>query len=1156
MKRPLLFQSVTLACVLALSALPWAQSNSPGTTGQGQGKGQGQGQGQQQQAEDPIQKLRDLAKKGDSKGRLDASFDAIGQIEAKVKELVAFRAITRNSKGDVVPLIYSLKNAPVDAVIDTETGNFGWVPTAPGVYKFSIIGSDPGDLNRSVSTQIAVVVSRPLEYFGYSFFVAPRAAILARMHAIQQGLVNPGLPIRPNGASPMSDGLVPEGSALSAVLKKPDPQFPPSNNGPSNSQAGNQGQGQTGQGQGQGGQAGTGGEAGAAAGGVQTPPNGQSTSQSQTSQGQSAGGPATGFGAPAINPYGVRFNQQDPANLQQIDASRYFVGPFDMMGANVFVPAPDRYQLGPGDVLTIRIWSDTMDPQEFTAKVSVRGSIDLPLSGKQIVVRGQTLAQAEAAMKRDIVRYVRNGDLTLNLKELRTMAITVLGEAFMPGSYQVPAVMTLFNAIYMFGGPTDQGSLRAIELRRTDGSRKTFDLYKFLVYGDAKQDVPLQPGDTIFIPPVEARVTVNGEVNRPGIFEVLPGEKLRDMLEFAGKAKPTGVSQRISHSTVEPGRALKLADIDLTQGGPANNPVVFGGDKIEIFSVRPTLTNVITLEGAVDQPGQYAWYEGATIKSVVERARGLLQEAYRPRADLFRMNDDKTTTLIVVDLERALAGDPQANLALKPFDKLKIYATPDVTWMGERRVTVRGAVRKPGDYERSDNMRLLDLLIQAGGLNGNAFMEQGFLQRFNADGTAGEIIRIDFRKAAVGDPAMNVELRDRDVLTVQSVAEAQFIPEQQVRILGAVQSPGQYLRSSNMTLQDLIQLAGGLLPEAGEVLEVARSRVPDGTPSRQFNVKDVLAGTASLTLEPGDLVTIPARSNFQNAPRTVFVLGAVARQGVYSINATTDRISDIIKRAGGPTSTAFLRGAQFVRDPAKLKTLSQERLTPRVLEVLRLINEDEYKRALARAEVDKAKISRSLVGGQANDPAVAAAAIVGGGIPRTGTSGSTDVKPIPFKMETVTEARTMVDRDLIPAGNINVKFEQALANPGSVNDLVLEAGDVIVIPETPSTVAVTGAVMVPSAVLFVPGKTVAYYVERSGGFTVDVAKDRVLVIRAGGEVVKATARTRIELGDIILAPTKVMAERIADRQAEIDAISKNITSAGVVFAILKSLIGF
>lgn len=1150
MKRPLLFRSVTLACVMAFSALLWAQSNPPTTSGQGQG------QGQQQQAEDPIQKLRDNAKKGDAKNRLEASFDAIGQIEAKVKELVAFRAITRNSKGEVIPLLYSLKGAPIDAVIDPETGNFGWIPTAPGTFQFSIIGTDPGDLNRSVSTQITVVVSRQLEYFGYSFFVAPRAAILARMQAIQQGLVHPGLPIRPNGASPMTDGLVPEGSALSAVLKKPDPQFPPSNNGPGNSQAGNQGQGQTGQGQGQGGQAGTGGEAGAAAGGAQTPPNGQATSQGQANQGQGTGGPATGFGAPAINPYGVRFNQQDPANLQQLDASRYFVGPFDMMGANVFVPAPDRYQLGPGDVLTIRVWSDTMDPQEFTAKVSARGTVDLPVSGKQIVVRGQTLAQAEAAMKREIVRYVRNGDLTLNLKELRTMAITVLGEAFMPGSYQVPAVMTLFNAIYMFGGPTDQGSLRAIELRRTDGSRKTFDLYKFLVYGDAKQDVPLQPGDTIFIPPVEARVTVNGEVNRPGIFEVVPGEKLRDMLEFAGKAKPTGVSQRISHTTVDPGKALKLADIDLTQGGPANNPPVFGGDKIEVFSVRPILTNVITLEGAVDQPGQYAWHEGATIKSVVERARGLIQEAYRPRADLFRMNDDKTTTLIVVDLERALAGDPQANLPLKPFDKLKVYATPDVTWMGERRVTVRGAVRKPGEYERSDNMRLLDLLIQAGGLNGNAFMEQGFLQRFNADGTAGEIIRIDFRKAAVGDPAMNVELRDRDVLTIQSVSEAQFIPEQQVRILGAVQSPGQYLRSSNMTLQDLIQLAGGLLPEAGEVLEVARSRVPDGTPSRQFNVKDVLAGTVSLTLEPGDLVTIPIKSNFQSAPRTVFVLGAVARQGVYSINATTDRISDIIKRAGGPTSTAFLRGAQFVRDPSKLKTLSQERLTPRVLEVLRLINEDEYKRALARAEVDKAKISRSLVGGQANDPAVAAAAIVGGAVPRTGTSGSTDVKPIPFKMETVTEARAMVDRDLIPAGNINVKFEQALANPGSTNDLVLEAGDVIVIPETPSTVAVTGAVMVPSAVLFVPGKTVAYYVERSGGFTVDVAKDRVLVIRAGGEVVKATARTRIELGDIILAPTKVMAERIADRQAEIDAISKNITSAGVVFAILKSLIGF
>lgn len=1128
------------------------QGQGQGGQGTGTGTGTGTGNGTQ---EDPIKTIRDNAKGRTAAQGLEYAFDRIGVISSRVNEYVTFRAIARNAKAERIDLVYTLKDAPVGALIDSQTGVFSWTPTLPGTYSFTVVGVDPKVPEKGAVAIVTIAVTRPLGFFGYDFFVAPRAAILGRLYAIQQGLAQPGLAFRTQGGSPMGQGLVPEGSALGTVLNPTNPglNFPPKDpntlpvtGGTANTPPGTQGPGTQTGGQTAGGQTG-GAQAGAGTGtGGATPPG--TTGATTMPPSGTIQGPV-GTNVNPQNQVGQPLNLQDTYLTEQLDALRRgFVGPFDMINGNVFVPNPERYQLGPGDVMTLRVSSPTQEMREYPIKVDGRGAVNLPNSGRRVVVRGQTLAQAEQGLLKEIRRDVRDAQITLNLTELRAMSIQVIGEAFMPGSYQVPAVMTLFNALYIFGGPTDSGSLRKIELRRNDGTKRAFDLYRFLIYGDSRQDVPLQPGDTIFIPPVEARATVQGEVGRPAVFEVLPGEHLKDLLEFAGNPRPTGVSQRISHSTVQPGVGLKLNDVDLTKEGPANNPPVYAGDVIEVFSVRSELTNLISLEGAVDQPGQYALTEGMTVRALIQRARGLLPEAYKV-AHLFRQNDDKTISQVVIDLDKALKGDPANDIALKAFDKLTVYKTGDVEWMGFRRVSVRGSIRKPGAYDRADGMRVTDLLLQAGGLLGNAFLEQGFLQRFNEDGTAGELLKIDFRKLAVGDPAHNLELRDRDVLTIQSVTEAQFVPEQEVKIVGRVQNPGAYLRSSNMTLRDLIQLAGGVMPDVGDVIEVAHARVPDGTQAMQYKTADVIAGIVNPLLDAGDLVTIPQRSDFNMDVKTVIVLGSVMRPGVYAINKTTDRISDVIKRAGGPSPTAFLRGAQFVREPALLKTLSQERLGPGIREVLKLINDDEYKRAMASAEIDRLRVAKSIQGTASGDAATGLAAIGLGQAPK---AAPTEAQPLQFFQQPVTPARQL---PTVLPGNINVKFDEALSKPGSANDLVLAEGDVILVPETPSTVLVTGAVTVQSAILFMPGKSVSYYIDHSGGFTVDVAKDRILLIRANGEIIRANARTKVELGDVILVPTKVMAARISDKQAEIDAISKNVTSAGIIFAVLKSLFG-
>lgn len=847
--------------------------------------------------------------------------------------------------------------------------------------------------------------------------------------------------------------------------------------------------------------------------------------------------PATAAQPPAAEP------------LPSMDPLKQVIGPFDLMGANISPPAPERYQLGPGDLLTIRFWSPTLEVSERDLRIDQFGGINLPASGRRIILRGKTLVEAESLLKKEMQLLVTNADLTLTLKELRTMSIIVTGEAYLPGNYQMPAVATLFNALYIFGGPSENGSLRNIEIRRTDGTRRTFDFYRFLIFGDASQDVPLQPGDVVYIPPVARRVTVKGEVMRPSVYELKPVERLRDALALAGGAKSSGVTQRISLSTVQPGVGRKLDDVDLSSTSPDANPPVFDGDTIEVFSVRPVLTNVVEVSGAVDQPGQYALMPDMTVADLVERARGVIREGHLGRADLFRTNPDQSTSLIPVDLAKALSRDPENNPKLELFDKLVVYRLDDVQWMGDRTVRVRGAVQSPGRFYRADNMRVGDLLLQARGIDGSAYTQTAYIQRTNADGTLGDLIRIDLSKAIANDPGHNILLQDRDELTVQTVQQANYVPDQTVRILGAVQAPGTYPRASNLTLKDLLDLAGGPMPNAGQFVEIARSRVPINTAPVRVPLTEILAGGAAgqYTLGDGDLVTVSENKDFALGPKTVLIMGEVASPGPYALQGDSERISSLVKRAGGVTGKAFAEGAQFLRDPRKLKLPVQEDLSPRIREVLRLVADDEYKRALARSEVERARFIINAQ--QSSVPSIP--------IPGLGTAdtGKSAVEVPQIKGEAVTKARSLTNSELEPAGNLDVNLPQALSKMGSSSDLILEEGDIIIIPPKPTTVTVSGAVTIPAAVLFEPGKTVGNYIDKAGGPTVDAALDRVLVIRARGSVTKANKNTRVELGDIVFVPTKVMAVRFTDREADIDQVSKRVTAAGVLFAIIRSLLG-
>ncbi len=1028
----------------------------------------------------------------------------------------------------------------------------------------------------------------------------------------------------------------------------------------------------------------------------------------------------------------------NPTYLNSLNPTIGPVGPTVLGTASINNPTPERYQLGPGDSFTMRVASPTQEAVSHDMVVDSLGSVTVPETGDKVVVRGQTLAQLEGTLKTAVRRGLRDATVTLQLKELRSMTVYIFGESFAPGTYQMPSIMSLFNAIYMSGGPNENGSMRRIQLRRTNGTIHEYDLYKLMVDGDRNQDVPLQPGDVITILHAGDRISLGGEVTQPAIYELKKGETFHDLLHWGSGIKPSGVGQKISIEKTVSGTERQLIDVDSVINDKQNNPVLHDGDDVTVYSIRKELVNEVIIEGPVDQPHHYGLKNGMTVADLIDMSRGLLPEAYGERADLFRRNDDDTHKLIRIDLQKALKRDPSANLVLKEDDRLVIYRQDAIQWMGDRKVEVKGAVNKGGTFYRADNLSVRDILLQAGGLAPAAYPQLAFLQRTNLDGTVGPLFKINLMKAQANDPQHNIVFQDRDVLTIFTVQEASFIadqtvsikgavqkpgtfplspgmtardaillsgsllptanvtaafiqrtnldgtpgplitfnlmkalqglpsdnptlfskdqisvytkdqqdfrPKQVVNIIGAVQTPNEYVlsegmrvhdllylagktlptatteraflqrlnldgtfgemkiinidkvlmldpandielkpgdklnvytkdqvayrpvqtvtisgavqkpasypRAEGMTLQDLLRLAGGPTPRASDRLEIAKARVPQGTLIQRFALQDMMGPAGNnIKIEDGDIVAIPEDARIMEAPMMVTIAGNVANPGPYLVSSTHEHLSSLLRRAGGLLPEGFAKGASFLRKPEFLTTDAQTRLAPRVLDVLSKVQADEYKRAVARSEVDKMRaIADASKQGQ---PSVNLSA-TGSPVPTTSnpTAGANQLGSLPA----VTPARPLLPADLAPGGNLNISIENALRHPGGSDDVILRDGDTIFIPQTPVSITLSGAVIAPSAVKFEPGKSLAYYINRAGGFTNDAAKDQIIVIRTSGNLLKASMSTRLELGDTIFIPTKVEVDHLHDKSSDFTNSLAQITNAGLLIAVVHALV--
>jgi protein involved in polysaccharide export with SLBB domain len=614
---------------------------------------------------------------------------------------------------------------------------------------------------------------------------------------------------------------------------------------------------------------------------------------------------------------------------------------------NLRISTPAGYILGPDDELIINIFG--YSEKTYNVTVNPEGSIYIPQVGP-VFVNGLSIEQASSRIKSKlsstIYKAIKSGQTSvqITLSKIRSIRVTVIGESEKPGTYTISSLTTLFNLLYLCGGPSDMGSYRNIELIRGNEVKQKIDLYSFLLKGNQKDNVLLKEGDVIRIPYYSTRVTISGNVKDTGKFEMLDNETFQDLLNFCGGFSDNAYKASVTiYQLTEKDKEI----IDLFKND-YNTYKLQPSDSIVVGKLLDRFENKLTIKGAIMRPGIYQLSDGVTLKELIEKAGGVKEDVYTKRGSISRFNTDKTPLQLSFDIDSVLNGT--STVLVKKDDSITIYSIFDLR--NEKNVSIDGQVKKPGTFKWVENITLKDLLFDAGGLT------------------------------EFGDPT-NIEIAR--VIKNVDITKANYI---QTQIINADISDG--------SKQDVV-------------------------------------------LQPSDVVIVKQQAGY-GRQRSVYVDGMVISPGRYVLNRSGDRIDDLIKRVGGFAANADSTTIIIRRFSDKSKS-SDER--EKVLTKLLNIRQD----SLLSNERIKNEIYKNY-----------------------------DI--------------------------ISINLTKALADPNASENMTLEDGDIITIDRNTNLVKVSGEVYFPTIIPFEKGLSVKYYIQKSGSFTPLARKSSVMVIYGDGRASK------------------------------------------------------
>jgi len=479
------------------------------------------------------------------------------------------------------------------------------------------------------------------------------------------------------------------------------------------------------------------------------------------------------------------------------------------------VPVGADYIIGPDDNFTIDLWGKT--EKTYSVTVNRDGLIIIPRLGA-VSVSGLSFAEMKNHLAHRFKEYYPDFEINITMGQLRTFQIFIVGEARRPGTYSVSSLSTLITALFASGGPGKKGSMRSIKLIRSTKTIKKIDLYDFFLKGDKKQDVRLEPGDTLFIPVIGSVVGIAGNVRRPAIYEMHANQTIADIIGLAGGVLPFGYLQNIVVERVEAHkrRIVRNFNVDIaTKEAVELNSALQDGDLIKIYPVHAKIRDVVYLEGHVKYPRQYEFKPGMHISDLIPSYDYLLPEPFLQQAEIIRLvPPDLHPEIVGFNLEKLLEGDQGQDLLLTDLDRVKIYGKIEKKKLPE--VTIKGAVRSPGTYRLFKGMTIKDLIFQADNMTDQAFQESGGLSRLVPHETGTDIIKITFSPAdaMAGLSTANIALEPDDVVHIREIPQYSQALNRKVYLEGEFMFPGEFTFSENDLLSSVIERAGGLTKEA------------------------------------------------------------------------------------------------------------------------------------------------------------------------------------------------------------------------------------------------------------------------------------------------------------------------------------------------------
>lgn len=659
-------------------------------------------------------------------------------------------------------------------------------------------------------------------------------------------------------------------------------------------------------------------------------------------------------------------------------------------------PVPEGYILGPGDMIKIDIAG--VSQQTYELEVGSNGIINIPIVGA-VNVMGEEYKNARNIIRQRLKSiYTDLGEkttATITIGRLRTIKVNVMGEVNCPGTYTVSGAASLFNVLYLSGGPNRNGSFRKVQVIRKGKIVSTLDVYDFLLNGNAMVNVPLFDSDIVMIPTYQKRIFMDGSFKRPGYYEAIEGETVADMINYAG-----GFGVRANQEHVELFR-VGAKGYEFKEVDDNRKVLVANGDRIVVRNINSArLDNAVSIEGAVFNPGHFEYKEGLKLSDLLLKAGGLTENVFLNRGVITRLKDDYTLESLNFNVADLASG--KYDLALKAGDEILITSIDEMR--KAPLLTVKGEVRYPGTFDFRDNITLGDVILLAGG-----FTE-------DASPTNVEIVR-------------RLSLEESDSSTIISAK--------------------------------------------GEYVTITK----DLSLSNESN---------SFKLEPFDVVTI-RRVPSAEFKGTVTIRGEVLFAGTYELTSKHDNITTLIERAGGLTSMAYLKGTKLYR--------------------LSNVDDKESKLRLRQTRV--------------------------------------------LQVDTI---------DFVPEEGfyelVSIDMESILSKNGKGSDVFLRDGDEIIIPSQLQTVKVSGQVLNPVSFKWEKLESAKKYVKRSGGFSPMAKKGKTFVMHPDGKAMTTgkflffRKYPKVEPGCEVVVPKKPEKDRMSIIQW-VSVGSSLATMAAVIVSLIK-----